>query len=118
MKLFRTKQELQQIESQKLKNNEKVFVQLELRGIGFKIFSYKDYIAFDLGTSNLLLLKNKNDSIILKVVKNNLYVFSEDICILNNFCESIISLVKRNKYKGKGIFDKKKFFKKKSIKIS
>ena len=117
MQIYKKKKEVYKSIKRK-KSLKSFYIQLTLKGIGFKLFTYSNFIAFDLGTSNILLLKNKNDDILLKVVKNDLYLFSKDLCKLNNFSASVISLIKRNKYKGKGIFNKKENFKLKAVKVN
>ena len=50
--------------------------QLDIKGKGFKLFKYKDYLSFDLGYSNLFLFKNKNNSLSIYSTKYKIIINS------------------------------------------
>jgi len=91
------------------------FIELELKGLGYTVFLYKNYLFFDLNYSHFIALKfNKN--IIIKRLKNKLVLFSFNRLDAMMFAKEILNLKKLDIYKGKGIFIKGKTLKLKEIK--
>jgi len=80
--------------------------EINLSGIGFKMFRFNDFIAFDLGYSSLFLYKNKSNSIKLKYEKTKMQIFGFDKNEIQNLISSFKRFYFKDKYQGKGIFFK------------
>ena len=83
------------------------FIELNLKGLGFKIFKINDNIAFDLGYSSLILFK-PIPKLKIKNFKGKLLLFSIEKELLNTAAFLIKNLTKIDLYKGKGFSLKNK----------
>lgn len=81
-----------------------------MNGLGYKSFKLNDKIALDLGYSNLIVFKTKDD-IKIKNFKNKIVLFGLDQEYLNNVCSNIQNYSKPDPYKGKGILYKNQIVK-------
>ena len=91
------------------------FYLVEFKGRGFKLFRYNEYVAFDLGYSNLFLFKNLITNISLHSDKQKLILFGPNKKLMLDIIHEIKNFYKVDKYHGKGVFletDFKKVYKK------
>lgn len=77
------------------------FLELNLKGLGFKTFRIKDKLAFDLGYSSLITFKPL-EALKVKNFKGKLLLFSVNRDLLNMSAFLIKDLTKIDHYKGKG----------------
>ena len=82
-------------------------LEFNLKGKGFKLFKFKDFLAFDLGYSNLFLFKVKNRNIKLLHSGSRVILFGLNKIILNNFRNIFKKFYYFDKYHNKGLFFKK-----------
>lgn len=82
------------------------FFELYIKGKGFKLFTYKDYLAFDLGYSNLFLFKNKLKSIKVLNIKQKIIAFSTNKNDVSNLIATLKNFYFKDQYQGRGLFFK------------
>lgn len=91
------------------------YLELELKGLGYTVFFFKNYLFFDLNYSHFIAIKVPKD-IIIKRFKGKLIIFGFNRLTIMSFSKQILKLKKIDIYKGKGIFIKGKIIKLKEIK--
>lgn len=77
---------------------------LELRGVGFKIFKFNQYLAFDLNYSSLVLYFNSDSNIQIITKKTKIILIGFNKTQLNDLIFLIKQFYYLDSYKGKGIF--------------
>lgn len=77
------------------------FLELNLKGLGFKIFRINEKVAFDLGYSSLITFKPV-PNLKIKNFKGKLFLFTIEKELLNTVAFLIKNLTKTDSYKGKG----------------
>jgi len=77
--------------------------EISIKGRGFKLFKFKDYIAFDLGYSNLFLYKNNINNISLHSSKQKLIFSSVNKSVLGDIIHKMKKFYKLDRYHSKGL---------------
>ena len=81
------------------------FFELQFKGLGYKSFRLRNgFLAFDLGYTNLVTLRIRDDLIKIKNFKNKIVLFSIDNEYLSNLAFFLKNFSTLDPYKGKGIF--------------
>lgn len=91
------------------------YIELELKGLGYTVFFFKNYLFFDLNYSHFIAIKIPKN-IVIKRFKGKLIIFSFNRLDAMSFTKQILQFKKIDIYKGKGIFIKGKIIKLKEIK--
>lgn len=81
------------------------FLELNLVGVGYNIYIYKNVLYIDLGYSHYLGL-NIKEGLLIKRFKQRLIIFGYSKKIVVDFSKILISLRRLNIYKGKGFIYK------------
>ncbi len=91
------------------------YIELELKGLGYTVFFFKNYLFFDLNYSHFIAIKVPKD-IIIKRFKGKLIIFGFNRLTVMSFSKQVLKFKKIDIYKGKGIFIKGNIIKLKEIK--
>ena len=82
------------------------YVDLLIKGIGYTVYVYKNYLYFNLGFSHYIFIKIPKLIKVLKF-KKRIVLYSFDKNILNKFIYKLYSFRGLDIYKGQGIVNKK-----------
>lgn len=79
------------------------FFKLNLIGLGFKVFKYKNFLIFKLGYSHFLKIKLPKDIFFFSRKFSYITLYSNNKHLLTNFLSKLYKFKSFNFYKGKGL---------------
>jgi large subunit ribosomal protein L6 len=86
------------------------FIELVLKGIGFKVFQFEKTLFLQLGFSHFYIYHNIGEDLILRAKRDRILIFGSDKQVVGNIAYEIASLRKPDSYKAKGIQFKDKVY--------
>jgi ribosomal protein L6P/L9E len=86
------------------------FIELILKGIGFKVFQFGDKLFFQLGYSHFYVYENKIKDVLIKAKRDRILIFGFNKQQIGNVAYELSSLRKPDAYKAKGIQFKNKVY--------
>jgi ribosomal protein L6P/L9E len=86
------------------------FVELILKGIGFKVFQFENTLFLQLGFSHFYIYKNVHKNVVLKAKRDRILIFGSNKQLVGNVAYEIGSLRTPDSYKAKGIQFKDKTY--------
>jgi large subunit ribosomal protein L6 len=78
------------------------FIDMFLKGIGYRLWFYKNILFFNIGYTHLVQYKVV-ENVLIRTLKNQLIIFAINNILLNTIAYDLVKIKSPDIYRGKGV---------------